>query len=124
MATPRFGRVQLQIMQVLWEKGHATAREMTEALSEETALAHSTVQTLLRKLEAKGAITHKVEGHRFVFYPRVRAETVTRAATRDLVDRMFSGSTSGLVAFLLKNERLSKHELEEIQRLIDENETG
>ena len=53
MATPRFGRVQLMIMQVLWQKGRASAREITEALNRREPIAHSTVQTLLRKLEVQ-----------------------------------------------------------------------
>ena len=64
MTEPRLGRVQLKIMQVLWEKGRANAREITEALNREAPIAHSTVQTLLRKLEAKGSVAHEaVERH-------------------------------------------------------------
>ena len=51
----KLGSVQLRIMRVLWARGEATAREITDDLSRDGAIAHSTVQTLLRKLEAKGA---------------------------------------------------------------------
>jgi len=123
MSSPRLGRVQLKIVQVLWEKGRANAREITEALNRQQPIAHSTVQTLLRKLEAKGAVAHDVENRTFVFYPLVREDRVKRGATRELVDRVFSGSAAGLVAYLLENEGVSGEELAEIRKLIDKKET-
>ena len=120
MTAPRLGRVQLMIMQVLWKKGRANAREITDALNRREPIAHSTVQTLLRKLEAKGAVAHDVEDRTFVFYPLVQEETVKRGTTRELVDRVFGGSAAGLVAYLLENERVSHKELARIRALIDE----
>ncbi len=119
MATPRFGRVQLMIMQVLWEKGRSNARQITDALNLCEPIAHSTVQTLLRKLEAKGAIDHEVEGRTFVFFALVEEEPVKRGATRELIERVFAGSPSGLVSYLLENERVPDGELERIRELID-----
>jgi len=119
MSASKLGRMQLRILQVLWKKGKATAREITDALNESEDVAHSTVQTLLRKLEAKGAVGHGIEERTFVFRPLVKPETVTRRATRELVERLFGGSAAGLVAYLLKSERIPAAELDEIRRLID-----
>jgi BlaI family penicillinase repressor len=116
----RLGRVQLRIMQVLWERRKATAREITEALNEEAPIAHSTVQTLLRNLEAKKAVDHQVDGRTFVFFPTIRQQQVTRGVTRDVLDRVFGGSVANLVSYLLKNEKVSAEELKELRRLIDE----
>ncbi len=124
MRSPRLGRVQLKIVQVLWEKGRANAREITDALNVQEPIAHSTVQTLLRKLEAKGAVGHDVEDRTFVFYPLVREDRVKQGATRELVDRVFDGSPAGLVAYLLKNERVSDKELAQLRKLVDEKKTA
>ena len=118
MAIPGFGRVQLQIMKVLWQQGRATARDVTSALQERVDIAHSTVQTLLRKLEAKKAVGHDVEERTFVFYPLMAEEQVTRTATHDLLSRVFDGSAYGLVACLVRNENLSSKELERIRQLV------
>ena len=123
MSSPRLGRVQLKIVRVLWEKGRANAREITETLSRQEPIAHSTVQTLLRKLEAKGAVGHDVEDRTFVFYPLVREDRVKQGATQELVDRVFGGSPAGLVAYLLENQRVSDKELAEIRKLIGEKKT-
>jgi BlaI family penicillinase repressor len=120
MTATQLGRVQLLIMQTLWKLGRATAREITDALNESEPIAHSTVQTLLRTLEEKGAITHAVEGRTFVFLPVVAEDKYKHTATRDLLDRVFGGDVRSLVAHLLQNERVSRKELDEIRRLIDE----
>jgi BlaI family penicillinase repressor len=119
MGEIRLGRMQFRIMQVLWDRGRASAREITNALNESEPVAHSTVQTLLRQLEAKGAVGHEAEGRTFVFSPRLDEDRVKRTATRDLLERVFGGSVGGLVAHLLKDERLSRSELEELRRLIE-----
>jgi BlaI family penicillinase repressor len=118
--TVRLGRVQLRIMQVLWERRRATAKDITDALNQDESIAHSTVQTLLRGLEAKQAVGHHVEGRTFVFFPVVHEPQIARSVTRELLDRVFGGSVSGLVSYLLKNEKVSADELKEIRRLLNE----
>ena len=124
MGTTQLGRMQFKIMQVLWDRGRANAREITDALNGAEPVAHSTVQTLLRQLEAKGAVGHEAEGRTFVFAAKLKEERVKRSATRDLLERVFGGDVGGLVAHLLKGERLTKAELDELQRLIDERRKG
>src|SRR5438270_8476900 len=102
------GRMQHRIIRVLWDRGRASAREITDALNESEPVAHSTVQTLLRQLEAKGAIGHEPEGRTFVFFPLLKEDRVKRTATRDLLERVFGGSATSLVAHLLEHESLSR----------------
>lgn len=120
---PRMGKVQLRMMQVLWERGEATAREITDELSRERPIAHSTVQTLLRKLEAKGAITHQAPAppeRAWVFRAVHEQSEVTESATRDLVARMFNNSAWGLVAHLIQHEEISGEELQQMRSLIED----
>ncbi len=118
MTSTQLGRVQLLIMQVLWDKGRATARDITDAINAFELIAHSTVQTLLRGLEEKGSVSHKTEGRTFVFYPLVKEEQFKQSATTDLVERVFGGNAATLVAHLLKNENVSRKEINEIRKLI------
>ncbi len=119
MASTQLGRVQLLIMQVLWDQGRATARDITDAINALEPIAHSTVQTLLRGLEEKGSVSHKTEGRTFVFYPLVKEDKFKLSATRDLVERVFAGNAATLVAHLLKNENVSRKEINEIRKLIN-----
>lgn len=119
MANMRFGKVQLRIMRVLWEKGNSNAREITDGLNLIEPIAHSTVQTLLRKLEEKGAVAHYIENRTFIFSPLVDSDQVTRHAVRDFLDRVFPGSPARLASYLLENEEFSPGEIKKIRELID-----
>ncbi len=119
MGETQLGRMQFRIMQVLWDRRRASAREVTESLNEAAPVAHSTVQTLLRQLEAKGAVGHESEGRTFVFFATLKEDKVKRTATRDLLERVFGGNVGSLVAHLLKDESLSRTELEELRRMLD-----
>ena len=124
MGETQLGRMQFRIMQVLWDRGRASARDITEALNEAEPVAHSTVQTLLRQLEAKGAIGHEPENRTFVFFPSLKEDKVKKTAARELLERVFGGNVGSLVSHLLKNERLSRDELDELRRLIDQRGQG
>ena len=118
MASLRFGKVQLRIMRVLWEKKRANAREITDAMNLIEPIAHSTVQTLLRKLEEKGAVAHDVEERTFIFYPLVESESVTKFALNEFIDRIFMGSPAGLVSYLLKQEDIPAEEMKQIKEML------
>jgi BlaI family penicillinase repressor len=115
----KLGKVQLEIMKVLWQQGDSTARTITDELSKKEPIAHSTVQTLLRKLEAKGAVEHFSEGRTFLFRALVRQTSVAESTTHDLLTRVFQGSVYSLVAHLIKHEEVSNDELKALRQLID-----
>lgn len=122
MTASKLGRLQLKIVRILWQQKRATAREITGTLNQSEPVAHSTVQTLLRMLEDKKAVTHDVDGRTFVFYPLVAEDEVKQNATRELLDRLFEGNASHLMAYLLDTEKVSRKELTQIRRLIDEHD--
>ncbi len=119
MGATQLGRVQLLIMQVLWSRGTATARDITDTINEVEPIDHSTVQTLLRGLEEKEAVDHRPEGRTFVFFPLVEEREYKNSATADLLSRGFLGKAGQLVAHLLDNEEVSQEELAEIRKLIN-----
>jgi BlaI family transcriptional regulator, penicillinase repressor len=116
---PRLGKVQLEIMRILWRRGRATAREITEEMCQTRRAAHSTVQTLLRQLQAKGAVTYDVEDRTFIYRPLYQQSEVAETATRDLLARLFNGSVYSLMAHLLKHEEISGEDLARLRELID-----
>jgi len=124
MKPMRIGSVQLKIMRVLWNRGEATARTISESMSEETPIAHSTVQTLLRQLESKGAVVHEKKDRTFVFRALVKEDEVSRSAAQDLLDRVFRGSVSGLVAHLLDSEEVSEAEMKLLRQVIESKSKG
>ena len=119
----KFGRVQLRIMNVIWDRKRVNARDITDALNMSgDKIAHSTVQTLLRGLEHKGAITHDIDYRTFIFYPLVKSEQVIRHSLQDMIDTFFAGSTSSLVSFLAKKQYISPKELQDLSAKLAEDE--
>ena len=121
MKTPRLGRQETRILQVLWQHGSLPVRRITETLNAEpdaAPMAHSTVQTLLRKLEAKGAVGHTEEGRVFRFHAILARDDAASSAADDLLRRVFGGSVYGLVAHFLERETLSDDERARLRALI------
>ena len=116
----KFGRVQMRIMQVLWKKKRANAREIAEALNEFEPIAHSTVQTLLRTLEKKGAIDHDIDDRTFIFYSLVKNEKVIKDELGNFINHIFAGSAGCMVSYLVKNQYISPEELKKISKLFDD----
>ena len=106
MSASQLGRVQLLIMQVLWDKECATAREITDAINQSEQIAHSTVQTLLRGLEEKKAIRHRPRRTHVRFLSSsFKEEKFKQSATSDLLQRVFAGNATSLVAHLLEERK-------------------
>ena len=107
-------------MKVIWRTGHATVREVYEALRQERRIAYTTVMTMLNILESKGYLRKEQEGRAFRYHPTQPERRVMTALVRDFVDRVFDGAATPLLAHLVTDTRLSKSERETLRRLIDE----
>jgi BlaI family penicillinase repressor len=111
---------ELEIMKVVWEKKTATVREVYETLRERKTVAYTTVMTMMNILESKGHLVKRPEGRAFVYEPSQARTQVVSGMVQDFVDRVFDGAAQPLVLSLIKERKLSKQDLEEISRLIEE----
>ncbi len=109
---------ELDVMAVLWHRCASTVAEVRERLADD--LAHNTVQTVLRLLEAKGYVAHSEEGKAHRFHPRVRQEAVGATATARLVEKLFGGSTERLLTHLVTERSVTSAELRRLRALVDE----
>ena len=114
----RLGNLQLQIMQVLWDRGPSTVSEVQQSLPQGSGLAYTTVATMLRKMEARGLVEHDSEGRRFIYRAAIEAGEVTQSMANDLLERLFEGSLSDLVSHLLNTHEVSRDELSKLEALI------
>jgi len=115
----RVGDLQLQILKILWERGEGTVADVLENLSG-AELAYTTVATMLRRMETRNLVAHRVEGRSFVYRPKVKAQDISHRMTGHLVDRLFEGSLLDAVNHLLTTREVSGEELASIERLIAE----
>ena len=118
----RLGRVELQIMNVVWERSEATVHDVKDALSQGRRRAYSTVLTMMRKLEAKGYLKHDVQGRAYVYLPTITRRAARHSMLRDLLERVFDGSAKLLVTSLVEQRKISPGELAEVRKLIRERE--
>jgi BlaI family transcriptional regulator, penicillinase repressor len=102
-----------QIMDIVWRLGEVTAEQVREALP--GAPHDSTVRTLMRVLENKGYLTHKVRGKAYVHRARVERNKAQGLAVRSILNRFFAGSAEDLVLRLIEDEHLSQKQLDELR---------
>ena len=108
-----------RIMRVLWDKGEASVRDVTDALEDSYPVAYNTVLTLLRILTDKEYVKPRQDGRAFIYKPVVsRADARTRAL-RKVVSTFFEGSPTELAQHLIRNESLSTDELQALKNELD-----
>src|SRR5262252_5245234 len=113
-------RRERQIMDIIYQRGQATAAEVTENLPDPPS--YSAVRAMLRLLEEKGIVRHEQDGPRYAYLPVIGRERARRSALRQMVTTFFEGSTTQTVAALLdmSGSELSSDELNRISRMIEE----
>ncbi len=116
----RLGDLQLQILKLLWVREEATVAEVHAALQDERELAYTTVATMLRKMETRSLVTHRMDGRTFVYRPAVQEEAVTSGLSNHLLERLFEGRLADLVSHLLTTREISRAELSQLAKLIEE----
>jgi BlaI family transcriptional regulator, penicillinase repressor len=102
-------RLELKIMQVIWRHGASTVSDVQNEL--EQPLAYTTVQTMLNILERKGKLERELEGRAYVYRAKVSEEKAVGQSVRDIIDRMFGGSSEELVMSLLKTRQIDAKRL-------------
>lgn len=118
--SPALTDAEARVMSVLWQQGTATVGDVVAALKKKRAATYSTVQTILRILEAKGYVTHDKVMRAFVYRPLVDERQARRRALRHLLTRLFDGSPSLLVLNVLEDEDITPEELKRLKKLIED----
>jgi predicted transcriptional regulator len=112
---------ELAVLRVLWDEGPATIRQLTDRIYPNGTAAHyGTVQKLLERLEAKGHVTRDRRAMAHVFAARTDRDALIGRRLRETAEKLCGGSLTPLLTHLLKVERLSPKERQELRALMDE----
>ena len=111
-------KLELQIMQVIWKLGPSNVNAVQEGLEQE--LAYTTVQTMLNILHRKGKLKRKLRGRAYEYSATVSEANASGHALRDLVDRMFGGSSEELVMSLIKTRQIDTKKILELSKRLEE----
>ena len=118
--SPTLTDAETRVMSVLWEKQTARVADVVAVLKRKKVVSYSTIQTILRILEAKGYVVHQKVERAFIYRPVVDQRQARRRALRHLVSRLFNGSPSLLVLNVLEDDQIGAEELNRLRKLIDE----
>jgi predicted transcriptional regulator len=117
--TVKLTKLELEVMDVLWTLGTASVREVVEHLPEHRRPAYTTVQTIVYRLEEKGAVARiKKIGNAHVFAPAVTRESAQRRLLDDVLD-LFGGSARPLMAHLVESGKLTLEDVRELERTLE-----
>ena len=117
---PLPARSELEVARIVWRLGRSTVRQVLDLLPEGRGLDFKTVQTYLRRLEAKGYLQSSQEGRTKVYSPRVQPRHVIGQVMDDVVERLFGGEVVPLFQHLIHDRGLSDDELRRLRELIDQ----
>jgi len=116
---PPLSEAQLEIMNVIWDRGEATVADVWRALAARRKVARNTVLTMVQRLEEKGWLRRDTGGHAHRYRASVPRGATLGTMVRRLVETAFAGSAEGLVLALLDGRGVSKDEADRIRAMID-----
>jgi|SRR5690348_16517236 predicted transcriptional regulator len=108
---------EIDVMEVLWERGPSLVGEVQKALRD--PLAYTTVLTILRTLEGKGYVDRTAEGRGHRYFAAVKRATAQKSALRHLTRKLFNGSTELLMVHLVSDQKLTRKQLEAVRKLLE-----
>lgn len=109
-----------KVMGVLWDESPLGADQVIERLMQSEAWQATTIKTLLNRLLNKGAVMAEVDGRRYLYRPLITREDYVSIESRSLLDRLFEGKVTPLVSHFAQQRKLTKRDLQELRRLLDE----
>jgi len=108
-----------EILRLVWQLEEATVLQICDMLPPKRNIAYKTVQTLLRRLENKGYLKHRIRGKAHVFFPAVKREAVVKRTVLDFLDRLFGGDPKPLMQFLAEDGKIDAEDISRLRRLTE-----
>jgi BlaI family penicillinase repressor len=116
----RLTPAELELMNILWERGPSTVQMVADQLPERRELAYTTVQTMLNTLLRKQKLKRVLKNRAYYYEPTVSHARAAGHALKDMVRNLFGGSPERLVLAMLDTKQLTREKLRELQRIVDE----
>jgi BlaI family penicillinase repressor len=116
------GKLELEIMQIVWNLGEATVREVLNVINKRKDLAYTTIMTMMQNLEKKDYLEHVERCRRYFYMSRIKRELVEKRMLNDVLNNVFNGSPTRLINTLIDTGGLSKKEIDDIKDLLDSKE--
>lgn len=109
-----------EILRLVWQLEQATVQKVCDSLPKKRNIGYATVQTLLRRLEKKGYLRHRVKGKAHVFYPAVDKTRVIKRSVKDFLDRLFGGDPIPLIQYLADHGEIDAKDIDRLKNLVED----
>ncbi len=120
-ALPQISESELEVMKILWEFGKATSSQIVDRLTNTTEWKPKTIQTLITRLAAKGAIKAEKTGTKaFLYSPLVGQSEYRAYASKSFLQKVYNGSLNLMIATFIKDHNISPAEIDSLKKLLDE----
>ena len=116
---PQISEAEYEVMKIVWKNTPVSTNEVTETLTSTTDWSPKTIQTMLKRLVNKGALTYVKEGRVFVYTPLVEEDEYISQKSSSFLSRYYDGELTSMVSAYLENDRLSDDEISELRSLLD-----
>ena len=117
---PSISEAESAVMEVLWRTSPVSTEDVVAALKNRQDWQEPTIKTLLNRLLNKGAISAQRDGRRYLYSPVLQRDQWLASESKGLLDRLFGGRVAPLVAHFSKQRKLTRKDLAELKRLIEE----
>ena len=114
---PAMSPAETEVLRLVWDSKAATVQQVYDALPANRKVTYVTVATLLRRLEEKGYLKHRVRGKAFIYTPAVKKEDVINRTIGDLVQRLFGGNPVPLMQHLALHSEINDEDIEKLRDL-------
>ena len=118
---PQISEAEFEVMKIVWKYAPINTNEITERLLKTTAWSPKTIQTLIKRLVTKGALTYEKQGRVFVYTPLVGRNEYVNQESSAFLKRFYNGDISAMLSSYLENHRLSEEEIEDLRTILSEN---
>lgn len=115
---PQISEAEFEIMRLVWDQAPVSTNEITERLVQSTDWSPKTIQTLIRRLVTKGALTYEKKGRVFVYTPAVDEDEYLKANSSSFVEHYFNGDITALVSSYLESEAISESDIESLRDML------
>jgi BlaI family penicillinase repressor len=114
---PAISPAETEVLRLVWDSKEATVQQVYDRLPADRKVTYVTVATLLRRLEEKGYLKHRIRGKAFVYFANAKKEEVIKRTISDLVQRLFGGNPVPLMQHLALHSKISEEDIKKLRRL-------
>ena len=117
---PQISEAEFEVMKIVWKYAPVSTNEITDRLMKTTSWGAKTIQTLIKRLTNKGALTYEKEGRVYVYTPLVKENEYISQQSNSFLRRFYDGDITAMLSAYIKNDRLSAEEIGTLRSILDD----